>query len=91
MASAKASSPPSDSSDGRDVLPQWATRATPQTLRIYGWVSGGLALALAVAVLLPLAVSTQLATLVPLTRWQKLLLGGLLRHLPCVVVAPHEG
>ncbi len=65
---------------------QWITHAPPQTLRIYSWVWGGLAGALAAAVLLPLPVSPEIAALIPLVLWQKLLLVGLLLGAAVAVV-----
>ncbi len=71
---------------------QWITHAPPQTLRIYSWVWGGLAGALAAAVLLPLPVSPEIAALIPLVLWQKLLLVGLLLGAAvAVVMAARDG
>ncbi len=65
----------------------WAARVTPRTLSIYGWICGGLALALAIAILPPFPVSPPLATLIPLTPAQRLLLQGLLLGSAGAVVA----
>src|SRR3989442_3198670 len=71
---------------------RWITHAPPQTLRIYSWVWGGLAGALAAAVLLPLPVSPEIAALIPLVLWQKLLLVGLLLGAAvAVVMAARDG
>ena len=65
---------------------RWITHTPPRSLRIYGWVCGGLAIALAAAGLLPLPVSPELAALIPLVLWQKLLLVGLLLGAAVAVV-----
>jgi 4-amino-4-deoxy-L-arabinose transferase-like glycosyltransferase len=66
---------------------RWAASARPTSLRFYGWVWAALAVAFAVAILLPFRPPVEWAVLVPPTLAQKLAVVGLLLAGALAVIA----